>query len=79
MVEQDAAAAKDAVGLTVVDGNPVRVQLGNAVGTARIERRVLLLRHGLHLAEHLRRGCLVEPDLGIDDADRLQQVKCADA
>ena len=37
-------AREEAVGLAVVHGDPVRVQLGNAVGTARIERRALALR-----------------------------------
>src|SRR5688572_16487581 len=44
-----------------------------------MERRVLVLRRGGHLAVHLGRGCLVETDLGIADADRLEHVKRADS
>ncbi len=79
MVEQDAARSEDAVALAVVDRHPVRIELGDAVGAARIEGRRLRLRDGLHLAEHLRGGGLVETDLRVDDADRLQEVHRAPA
>ena len=79
VVEQDAAAAENAVALAVVDRHPVRVELGDAIGAARIEGRVFRLRNRLDLAEHLGRAGLVEADAGIDDADRLEQVERADA
>ena len=79
MVEQDAAAAEDVIGLAVIDGHPVRVKLGHTIGAARVERRALALRDFLHLAEHFGRGCLVEANLRIDDADRFQQVERAQA
>jgi len=44
VIEEDAAAGEHAVGLAVVDGHPVRVELGDAVGAAWIERRLLVLR-----------------------------------
>jgi hypothetical protein len=37
VVEQDAVAGVDTVGLTVVDGDPVGVELGDRVGAARVE------------------------------------------
>src|SRR5580704_8241762 len=50
MIEQDAVRGIDAVGLAVVDRDPVAVKLGDAIGRARIERRRLLLRHLLNQA-----------------------------
>ena len=44
MLEQDAVAGVDAVGLAVVDRRVVREQLGDGVGAARPQRRVLVLR-----------------------------------
>ena len=41
VVEEDAVAGVDAVGLAVVDGDPVGVELGDGVGGARVERRGL--------------------------------------
>ena len=62
------------VALAVVDGDPVAVDLGHAVGAARVERRRLALGDLLHLAEHLRRAGLVEADLGVDEADGVEQA-----
>ena len=59
VVEQDAVDREHAVGLAVVPGDPVAVDLRGAVGRARVERRVLVLR-GRRGAEHLRGGRLVE-------------------
>ena len=53
MVEQDAVARIDPVGLAIVHGNPVGVQLGAGIGRARVERRGLLLRYLLDFAEKL--------------------------
>ena len=39
VVEQDAATAEHVVALAVVDRDPVAVDLGHAVGAARVERR----------------------------------------
>ena len=44
VVEEDAGAGEEAVALAVVDGDEVAVDLGDAVGAARIERRLLVLR-----------------------------------
>lgn len=63
----------EAVGLAVVLDRPKGVELGDGVGTARIERRRLLLRHLLHLAVELRGRGLVEARLHAREADRLQE------
>ena len=44
VVEQDAVRGVIAVGLAVVDRDPVRVELGDRIGAARVERRGLALR-----------------------------------
>lgn len=75
MVEQDAAASKDTVRLAIIDGHPVRVELGDTIGTARIERRRLDLGKLLHLAEHLGGACLIEANPGVDDTNRFQQIQ----
>src|SRR5438270_808043 len=56
VVEQDAADGVQAVGLAVVDGDPVAVDLGDTIGRARVEGRRLALRSLLRLAEHLGRA-----------------------
>ncbi|MCY1459605.1 hypothetical protein D9M71_770930 [compost metagenome] len=48
MVEQDTVACIHTVGFTVVDGNPVRIQLGNRIRTTRIEWGGFPLRDLLH-------------------------------
>ncbi len=72
MVEQDAVDRIQAVGLPVVHGRPVGVDLGAAVGAAWMERGQLVLRRRGR-PEHLRRRRLVEPRLHARGADRLQQ------
>ena len=75
VVEQDAVAGVQGVGLAVVHHDPVAVELGGAVRAARVERRGLALRHLLHEAEHLRGRGLVEPRLCLEpeDAHGLEQ------
>src|SRR5262245_64954311 len=78
MVEQNARAAIHAVALAVVHGNPVTINLGDAVRAARVEGRGLALRRLLHLAEHLRTGRLVETDApGIDQPDGFEHPRHA--
>jgi len=48
MVEENSVAGVDAVGLAVVDDDPVAVELGDAVGRARVERGGLALRRLSH-------------------------------
>ena len=74
MVEENARDGKQVVGLTVIDGDPVPVHLGDAVRAARVEGGGFTLRHFVHLAEHLAGGSLIEARLGADQADSLQQA-----
>ena len=60
------------VALAVVHRDPVAVDLGDAVGAARVERRQLGLGRFADLAEHLRRARLVEADLRVDEPDRVE-------
>ena len=78
MVEQDPRDGVEAVALAVVHGDPVAVGLGDGVGAARVERRRFVLRRFPRLAEHLGAGGLVEADLGIHEADRIQHARDAD-
>ena len=79
MVEQDAAGAKNVVALAVVHGHPVGVELGHAVGAARVKRRGFFLRNGLHFAKHFRGAGLVEADFRVHQANGFEQVQCTQA
>ena len=80
VIEQDAVGGEHAVGLTVVHRDPVAVELGDAIGRTRIERRGLLLRHFLHQAVQFRGRCLIEPRflLHAENPDRFEQAQHAD-
>ena len=73
VVEQDAVAGVEAVGFAVVDGDPVGVDLGGAVGAARVEGRGFRLGDFPDLAVHLAGGGLVEAGfpLQAENADAL--------
>jgi len=60
VVEQNAVAGIHAVGLAVVHGDPVGVELGHGVGAARVKGRGFLLRGFLHQAVEFRGAGLVE-------------------
>ena len=75
VIEQNAAAGEQPEALTVILCDPVAVQLCNTVGAARIKRRLLVLRDGLHLAEHLRGRCLIEFRLRPDRPDRFEHIR----
>ena len=81
MVEKNPTGSVDAVALTVVDRDPVGVELGHAIRAAGMEGRGLRLRRFHHLTVHLRTGGLVEADLSADGvlavADRFQQPEGA--
>ena len=81
VVEEDAVGGMHAVGLAVVDDDPVRVLLRHRVRRARVEGRRLLLRHLLHEPIELRRRRLVESRL-VDEAggaNGVEEAQHADA
>ena len=81
MVEQDAVAGIDAVGFAVIDGDPVGVELGYRIGTARIKRGGFLLRSLLHQPVQFGSGCLIKAGLLLKakDADRFQDAQGTEA
>jgi hypothetical protein len=78
VVEEDSVAGEEAVALAVVDGDPVGVELGDAVGAARVEGGRLALRSLDHLAEELGGGGLVEARADSRFADRLEDADGAE-
>lgn len=72
VVEENPVYREHPVRLTVVDGRPVRIHLGDAVRAPRVERRLLVLRRRCR-AEHLRRRRLIDPGVDTARADGLQQ------
>ena len=72
MVEQDAVDREQPVGLTIVAGHPVRIDLGGTIGRTRPKRGLLILRWGGR-TEHLRAAGLIEACRYPAAADRLQQ------
>ena len=79
VVEEDPRDREEAVRLAVVDRDEVPVGLRHPVRRARVEGRRLALRNLAHLAEHLGRGRLVEADVRVHAADRLQKARDADS
>ena len=77
VIEEDAVAGIDAIGFAVVDGDPVGVELGDGVGTARVEGSGFLLRGFLDEAVEFGCRCLVEAGLlfEAEDADRFQHAQ----
>ena len=61
MVEQDAVAGIHVVRLAVVHRDPVGIELGHAVGAARVEGSGFFLRSLLHFAVKLTSACLIDP------------------
>src|SRR5215475_13442196 len=64
MIKKDAIAGEDPITLSVVHGNPIGINLGSAVGAARVERRRLPLWHFFRHSVHLRATRLVK--LGLE-------------
>ena len=77
VVEPDSAARVQSVRLAIVHGDPMAVDLRDAVGAARIERRLFGLRRLDGVAEHLRTRRLIEANRGIDLADRFEHARHA--
>jgi hypothetical protein len=80
VVEQNPVRGMDAVGFAIIHRDPVGIDLGGAIGRARIERRGFRLRNLLDLAEHFQRRGLIksEATLEAENADRLEQAQGAD-
>ena len=80
MVEEDAVGGVHAIGFAVIDGDPVAIELGDAIGAARIKRRALRLGHFLHFAVKLGGGGLIEAGglFHAENADRLEHPQRAD-
>jgi hypothetical protein len=80
VIEQHAVAGIHAIGFTVVDRDPVGIELGHGVRRTRIERRRLALRDFLDQAIEFGRRGLVEAGLlfQTEEADRLKQAKRSD-
>src|SRR5690348_16938059 len=78
MVEEYAVAGVQAVGLSIVDGNPIGIDFGGAIGTARIKRRGFALRHFENLPEHFAGGRLVELRFESRFPDGLKETNSAE-
>src|SRR5579863_9432603 len=74
MIEQDAIAAVHAVSLAVIHGQLKAGALADAIGTAGMERSALALRRLAYLAEHFARAGKIELALGLQFAQRSQDV-----
>src|SRR4029450_4669769 len=72
MIKKDSVASKNAVALTVIEGDPVSINLGCTVRTPRIEGSRFSLWHFHRLAIHFRTACLVKPRLQPCFADSLE-------
>lgn len=81
VVEQNAVAGIHAVGLAVVHGDPVRVELGHGVGAARVKRRGFLLWGFLHQAIQFTGTGLVKAGflLQTQDANGFEDAQGAHA
>src|SRR5581483_2119066 len=67
------------VALAVIDGDPVAIHFGDAIRAARIERRELVLWDLADLAKHLGGAGLVETNVRVDDADRIEHSRHAES
>ncbi len=81
VIEENAVSGEHAVGLAVVDDDPVGVLLGDAVGRAGIERGGLRLGNLLDLSKELGSGGLIEAgEVGQPArADGVEQTEGTDA
>ena len=61
VVKQNSVAGIDAVGLAVIDRDPIGIQLGHRIRAAGVKRRSLSLRGFLHQAIQFAGTGLVKP------------------
>src|SRR3546814_9451430 len=64
-----------AIGFAIVDDDPVGIEFRRGIGRARVERRLLALRHFLNQTIEFGSRSLVETAalLNAEDTDRLEQ------
>src|ERR1051325_4650461 len=74
VIEEDAVGGVQAIGLAVVDGDPVSKDFGHGVRAARIKRGVFGLRHFADFAVHFAGGGLVVARLDAGLANGFQQA-----
>lgn len=79
VIEQDTVAGIHSVRFTIVDCDPVGVQLGNTVRTTGVERGCLALRRFHDLAIQFRGRSLVEPHVFLesDGTDGIEKTEGA--
>jgi len=77
VVEEDAVAGVDAIGLAVVHRDPVGVELGHGIRASRVKRGRLFLGDFLHKAEEFAGARLVEAGFLFEpeEADGLQKAE----
>ncbi len=63
VIEEDTVAGIDAIGLTIVDGDPVGVEFGDGIRAARVEGGGFLLWSFLNKAVEFGCRCLIETGL----------------
>lgn len=80
MVEKNTVGGVEAVGLAIIDHDPVSVELGDSVGGPGVEGGLLRLRDLLDLAEELAGGGLVEADVVLesDFPDGIEEAQGSD-
>ena len=80
MIEENAIASVHAVGLPVVDHDPVGVQLGDTIGTAGVEGSRLALGSLNDFSVELRSRCLIESNvfLKTDGTDGVEETESAE-
>src|SRR5436190_1303937 len=77
VVEQNAATGKQSIAFAVIDGDPVAVSFGNAVGAPRPEWRFFRLWRLLDFAEHLAARRLIKANRRINLPDGFKQPRHA--
>ena len=85
MVEEDAVACEHVVGFAIIFSDPERIQFCDAIGAARVEWGIFVLRDGLYESIKLRSRRLVEPHVvlettgayGIEQAQGAEGVDIA--
>jgi len=77
VVEEQAGAGEQPVGLAIVGHFPKRRRLGHGVGAARPKRHFLVGRRAPGVAEALARAGVVKTDLAAQETHRLENVQRA--